>query len=266
VFDCPIQQPLGPEDCGIEDEREPAGMDFPRPDLTRARKRPTASSAPSLHPAAGSRPPMGSIPRASASPGNSPQWVLIAQIARPHGRHGEVVAEILTDFPERFHDRTRLWLVPPPRIGTPQREVRLENFWFLRSRVILKLQAIDSMNDAESLRGYGVAIPAAERAPLESGSWYAADLIGCRLIDLDGNADVGEIVDVDRGSSSTDLLVVSAGNPRSARREVLIPFVRDYLVSVDTAARRVEMRLPAGLLDINGPMTEEEKHLHGRGR
>jgi 16S rRNA processing protein RimM len=265
VFDCPIQQPLGPEDCGIEDEREPAGMDFPHPDLSRARKRAIALSAPSLHPAAGSHPPMGSTPRAPSS-ANAPQWVLIAQIARPHGRRGEVVAEILTDFPERFHDRPRLWLVPPPHIGTPPREVRLENFWFLRSRVIFKLQGIDSMTAAESLRGYGVAIPAAERAPLEAGSWYAADLVGCRLIDLDRNADVGEIVDVDRGTSSTDLLVVAAGNPRSPHRELLIPFVRDYLVCVDTAARRVEMRLPTGLLDINGPMTEEEKRLLGHGR
>lgn len=186
-------------------------------------------------------------------------WVLVARLIRPQGRRGELVAEILTDFPERFHQRRRLFLIPPARVGSASREVELENFWFLRSRIVLKFQGIESINDAEGLRGYEVAIPAAERAGLERDAVYVSDLIGCRLIDLNaGAADVGEVVDVDRGSSSVDLLVVRRAG-RGAGEELLIPLAKEYLVHIDTEKRRVEMRLPEGLGEINAPMTEEEK-------
>ncbi|HTV15495.1 MAG TPA: ribosome maturation factor RimM [Acidobacteriaceae bacterium] len=194
------------------------------------------------------------------TPPEPAEWVILARIVRPHGRHGEVVADVLTDFPERFHDRPHLWLIPPSRVSAGPREVFLENFWFLRSRVILKLQGVDSITAAEGVRGCHVAVPAAERAPLESGSWYAADLIGCRVIDLNRSAaEIGQIVDIDRGSSSTDLLVVRGAGSGAA--DLLIPFVRAYLVRVEPAERRVEMRLPEGLVDINSPLSEEEKRL-----
>lgn len=187
-------------------------------------------------------------------------WTLLASLVRPHGRRGEIVAEILTDFPERFHDRRRLYLIPPQRLGGKPREVALESFWFQRSRVVLKFRGIDSIKDAEALRGFDVAIPTAERASLGPGAVYVSDLVGCRLIDLNrGGADVGEIVDVDRGSSSTELLVVRRSGLRGAEAEALIPFVREYLVHIEVGERRVEMRLPEGLLEINAPMTEEEK-------
>lgn len=192
------------------------------------------------------------------------EWVLVAQLIRPQGRRGELVAEVLTDFPERFHQRKRLWLIPPERIGSRRREVELENFWFLRSRIVLKFRGIESINDAEGLRGYSVAIPAAERAPLEPGSVYAGDLIGCRVIDLNaGAADIGEVVDVDRGLSSTELLVVRRPGDH-AGDELLVPFVREYLVNVDTGSQQIQMRLPEGLQEIDAPMTEEEKELSRR--
>ncbi|MFP5230272.1 MAG: ribosome maturation factor RimM [Acidobacteriota bacterium] len=189
----------------------------------------------------------------------TPKWILLARLIRPHGRRGELVAEILTDFPERFHERKRLMLIPPERTGTRPREMDLENFWFLRSRIVMKFVGVDSINDAEALRGFEVAIPFAERAPLEAGSVYLSDLIGCRVVDLNRRAaEVGTVVDVDRESSNTELLVLRPADPGS-RELLLIPYVREYLVRVDTEHRRLEMRLPEGLLEINAPMTEEEK-------
>lgn len=189
-----------------------------------------------------------------------PQWVVVASIIRPHGRRGEVIADILTDFPERFHERKRVFLIPPARVGTSAREILVENFWFMRSRLVLKLHGIESINEAETLRGYDVAIPLAERAPLDSASVYISDLLGCRVIDLNrGSAEVGNIVDLDRSSSNTDLLVVKIAGARAPQEDALIPFVHDYLVRVDLPNRIVEMRLPPGLLDINAPVTDEEK-------
>src|ERR1700733_5302583 len=192
---------------------------------------------------------------AAASP-----LVLVAKLVRPHGRRGEMLADILTDFPERFHERSRLFLAPPGQVGTPAREIGIENFWFLRDRMVVKLQGIDSINDAEGLRGYELAIPPAERVPLADGAAYVSDLIGCSVIDLNSDGvNIGEVVDVDRGSSSTDLLVVKLRGGHGEPVQALIPFVRDYLAHMDAASRRIEMRLPEGLLEINAPMTEEEK-------
>jgi 16S rRNA processing protein RimM len=189
----------------------------------------------------------------------APTWVLLARLIRPHGRRGELVAEVLTDFPERFHQRPRLFLIPPERVGSRPREVLLENFWSLRSRIVMKFQAVDSINDAEALRGFEVAIPVEERAPLEAGSVYVSELIGCRVVDLNlDGAEIGEIVDVDRESSSTELLVLRRRR-RLGNEELLIPFVAQYLTRIDVANRLLEMRLPAGLLEINAPLTEEEK-------
>jgi 16S rRNA processing protein RimM len=204
--------------------------------------------------------PAPSRTQSSSQSSATPTWILVAHLIRPHGRRGEIIADILTDFPERFHTRTRLFLIPPERIGTPVREVGLENFWFMRSRIVLKFQGIDSINDAESLRNFEVAIPAAQRAPLEGGSVYTSDLLGCRVYDLNrSGAEVGEIIDIDRGTSSTDLLVVRIPGARGAQAEALIPFVQDYMVRMAVEERRIEMRLPEGLLAINAPLTEEEK-------
>jgi 16S rRNA processing protein RimM len=207
-------------------------------------------------------PPSAQGPESSAARARPP-WVVVARVIRPHGRRGELIAEILTDFPERFHERSRLFLIPPERISSRVREIELENFWFLRSRIVLKFLGIDSINEAEALRGFAVAIPAGERAPLDAGSVYVSELIGCRVIDLNGDgAEVGEVVDVDRGSSNTELLVVRRRDRREGG-ELLIPFVAEYVIRVDAGNRLLEMRLPEGLLEINAPMTEEEKREAG---
>ncbi len=237
-------------------------MPSPRPAIAREDQENPAGVA-SLHGGDGGLFSDQSASSSASPPDSRPSqpWVLLARLVRPHGRRGEIVAQIFTDFPQRFHQRSRLFLIPPERIRTRPREVHLDNFWFLRSRIIFKFQGVDSINDAEALRGYEVAIPAAERAPLEPGSVYVSDLIGCRVFDLNRDgALAGKIVDVDRASSSTELLVLeSPGVARSASSELLIPLVRDYLVRIDLPARRVEMRLPEGLLDINNPISEEEK-------
>ncbi|MGA8528983.1 MAG: ribosome maturation factor RimM [Acidobacteriaceae bacterium] len=227
-------------------------MDSPRPFPSRAQQEPRA-------------PQSGDAASRPAPPARSP-WTLLARLVRPQGRRGELTAELLTDFPERFHHRRRLYLIPPERIGTRPREIELENFWFLRSRIVLKFQGIDSINEAEAIRGYEVAIPAEERVALDPGSVYAGELIGCHVIDLNHDSlDVGEIVDLDRGSSSTELLVVHRRGLRGPDREALIPLVKEYIVRIDPDHRRVEMRLPEGLLEINAPITDEEKAQNAGG-
>jgi 16S rRNA processing protein RimM len=180
-------------------------------------------------------------------------WAILAQLVRPQGRNGEIIAELLTDFPERFAVRKRLFLLASETTVAPAREISLERHWLHKGRVVLKFSGVDSIDDADALRGLLVAIPASERVPLNDDSVYIADLIGCEVIDVASSPmRIGLVKDLDDEAA---LLIVQ----RPEGEEILIPFAKAYLVSVDPAARRIEMRLPDGLLDINAPLTDEER-------
>jgi 16S rRNA processing protein RimM len=176
------------------------------------------------------------------------QWAWLARIRRTQGRKGEVFADILTDFPERFADRRRLWLLPAAAGATAPREVELTAHWLHKGGIVLHFTGVDSISGAEALIGMAVAIPSAERAPLAEDEAYIGDLIGCALVDMASGQPtiIGEIEDVDTTAGPAPLLVV-----RSSTGEVLVPFAKAYLRKVDVSARHVEMALPEGLVDLN---------------
>ena len=192
-------------------------------------------------------------------------WVWLARIRRPQGRKGEVFAEILTDFPEKFAERKQLWLL---RVtsgagdSSDPRCVELENHWPHKSGgqsgIVLHFAGVASISDAEKLNGLIVALPAEERAMLGEDEVHIADLIGCELVDVGGPGPnpeavvVGRIENVDRsaGPSTADavpLLIV-----RGERGEVLVPFAKSFLRKLDLVGKRVEMALPKGLVELNG--------------
>ena len=182
-------------------------------------------------------------------------WVWLARLRRPQGRKGEVFAEILTDFPEKFTERRQLWLLAgedSPQGGSAQaaapRPVELIAHWPHKGGMVLHFAGVDSIAAAEELAGRIVAIPRAGRAPLGDDEVYIDDLIGCTLLDTAGAEplNVGEIEDVDRAAGPVALLVV-----RGAAGEVLVPFAKSYLKKIDLERRRVEMALPEGLANLN---------------
>ncbi len=177
---------------------------------------------------------------------DTPQpWLRVARIARPQGHRGEVVADLLTDFPERFAGSPTV-LLRAPRALSPSKTVAVERYRLHQGRVVLKLSGCDSMNDAELLRDFEVVVPWEQRMPLSEDEVYVAELAGCVLIDARTETPVGTITDVDRESSNTELLVVEM----NGGREVLIPFVRAYLPRLDLEARTLRMHLPEGLTEL----------------
>jgi 16S rRNA processing protein RimM len=172
---------------------------------------------------------------------------------------------LLTDFPERFESRKQVFLAPPEFIGAQDdaRASEVSSFWLPvgrnEGRIVLHLKGIESIDDAESLAGLDVLVPATERAPLEDDANYISDLVGCTLYDLavaGSPLEVGIVTDVQfamtpdgtrRLEDAAPLLSVEAPDGS----EILIPFVKAFLVSLDPAARRIEMSLPPGLIDVN---------------
>jgi 16S rRNA processing protein RimM len=194
-------------------------------------------------------------------------WVLLARIVRPQGRRGEVLADIFTDFPEHFAKRKRLFLRPPTGAQLDARrdtirETRVESHWLHKGRVVLKFVEVDSIADADTLRGFEVVIPREERMPLQGDAVYVSDLLGVRVIDVSrGHAeDAGEIMDVEPEGAGPAMLVIRT----PAGEELLIPFVRAYLRKLDIEAKRMEMELPLGLLAMQAPLTEQERLAESR--
>jgi 16S rRNA processing protein RimM len=175
-------------------------------------------------------------------------WVLLAHIVRPQGRHGEVLADIFTDFPEHFSQRRRVFLRPPGGQIDAMREVKVVSHWLHKGRVVLKFAQVDSMTEAEKLRGFDLVIPREERMPLSGDAVYVSDLLGVRVIDVSrgGCIDAGEITDVEPEGPGPAMLVVRS----QAGEEILIPFVRAYLRKMDLEGKRLEMDLPEGLLAV----------------
>ncbi|MDQ1694108.1 MAG: rRNA processing protein RimM [Acidobacteriaceae bacterium] len=181
-------------------------------------------------------------------------FVLLARLIRPQGRHGELLADVLTDFPERFAERTHVWLLPAQGEALP-READLERHWPHKGRIVLKFAGVDSINDAEPYRGWHVAIPRQQRAPLDEDAVYIGDLVGCRVYNETTASDLGPLLDVARGEGGApDMLVLEQHG-----EELLIPFVKAFLVGIDLEARLLRMRLPPGLTEINAPLSEEER-------
>ena len=176
------------------------------------------------------------------------EWAWLAHIRHPQGRKGEVFAEILTDFPEKFEERKRLWLLAEGASAATPREVELVAHWLHKGGIVLHFAGVDSISAAERLKGLIVAIPRTERAALGEDEVYIADLVGCQLVDVAGAVVVvGEIEDVDRTAGPVALLVV-----QGAKGEVLVPFAKSYIRKIDLAGKRVEMALPEGLAELNG--------------
>jgi 16S rRNA processing protein RimM len=179
--------------------------------------------------------------------------VTVARILRPHGRRGEVAAEILTDFPERLTRLAgvELWDGRPPGVAQGPRRVAVRSCRLTQSRggqAIFHFEGADSILDAEKLVGLEVRIPFAKRMPLPSGSYYVTDLIGCEVWERGGVA-IGCVRDVQatgEGVAGTPILVVD-----SPQGELLVPLAREICVRVDVEARRIELILPEGLRELN---------------
>jgi 16S rRNA processing protein RimM len=163
--------------------------------------------------------------------------------------------EVHTDVPERFTPGMRLFALAK---GGKRRELKLEEFWPHKEWLVLKFAGVDSMSEAETLIGNEVQVPASERAHLEPGWTYISELIGCKV--FAGDREVGELKDVEFGAGEAPLLLVKSG-----ANSYEIPFAEAYLKGVDLKNKRIDMELPEGLLEVNAPLTPEEKKQQHQG-
>ncbi len=166
--------------------------------------------------------------------------ITIAKLVKPRGLRGEIVADILTDFPERFDNLKRVAIVHPNGETT---EIEIEKFWFQKNRIVLKFAGFDSIEAAETLRGSEICVTEAEAVELEDDEFFDWELIDCAVETVEGTR-IGTVREVMR-TGGTEILVVAGET-----KEYLIPFAEAICISVDIEKKLIKVDAPEGLLDF----------------
>lgn len=190
----------------------------------------------------------------------------MARILSARGNKGEVAAEILTNFPERLTKLQEVFLGPPKGDSEPRR-VALKSCWLSqnhRSQIVFHLEGVNSISEAEKLRGFEVLLPFDQRVNLAAGQYFVSDLIGCSVFETPASLPVvasspcllaqapvllGTVRDVQfpgEGTAGTPLLEVD-----TAQGELLIPLAVDICTKIDVQGRRIDVALPEGLRELN---------------
>ncbi len=234
---------------GAREAREPRNPRTPRkpatarPNLRQARKAPEAAGSP-LRPEG---------PELA-------ETIAVGRVLRPHGLRGEVLVEVLSDVPDRLAPGRSLLLMrggrPPValvvegcragaagRRSGPRRAASAPSGGGERpAAVLLSFGGIGDRDAADALRGGWLEIERSQAEPAPRGTYYHYELLGCRCVQR--GDDLGEVVEVVEDGGGV-LLLVSDGS-----RQVPVPFVKRFLRGVDVAARRIEVELPPGLLEV----------------
>ena len=169
-----------------------------------------------------------------------PSFIAIARIARTRGNRGEVLADLYTDFPDRFDALEEVWLEAEAR---PRRHMALEESWEHKGRRVLKFAGVDSISAAEEWVGCWVVIPVDRAVPLPEGTYFDHDLMGCAVEDAAGNR-LGTVREVLHIAGNSQLVVEHAGG------EYLIPAVESICLEVSVKEKRIRVDLPEGLMDL----------------
>jgi len=173
---------------------------------------------------------MASSPEAS--------WLAVGRVRRPHGIHGEVTVEILTDFPERLTDGIEIGLGrDAPEFRRTVHHVRMH-----KGAWLLSFAELPTRDEVEEWRGLHVFLPPQERSKLPPTYYYEHELVGCRCVLADGSA-LGIVTALQDGPGGS-LLAVAAN-----AGEVLVPFRSPTVVRVDLEAGTIVLDPPRGLFD-----------------
>jgi 16S rRNA processing protein RimM len=169
----------------------------------------------------------------------APTHLVVGRVLAPWGRAGQVRAEILTDFPERFSRLDEIL------VGEDHVPYRLQSARLHKGQVVLKLEGVDDPEQASELRGELLYIPTSEAMPLGEDQYYHYQIVGLDVWTDDGRY-LGRITDI-LETGANDVYVV-----RQDGREVLIPALAQVVQEVDLAHQRMTVTLLPGLVEEEG--------------
>ncbi|MFC1846558.1 ribosome maturation factor RimM [Chloroflexota bacterium] len=166
----------------------------------------------------------------------TPQFIPIGEVLTPHGTKGHFLVEPLTDFPERFDAGSKIYINRQP-LTIDTSSVKKSNF-------IIKVNAVDSAEDANKLQGQQIEIYNSQLKSLAKGQYYHFQLIGLCVYTVEGEP-LGSIKQI-LSYPGNDVYVVEGEED-----EILIPAVEDVVKRIDIKRRRMIVEAIDGLLELN---------------
>jgi len=164
------------------------------------------------------------------------EFITIGRILAPLGIRGKLKVQIVTDFPERFTPHSKVYINRQP--------LTIDSTEWHKGKVIIKLTTVDSVEEAQKLRGQPVEIPHSQLHSLPEGQYYHFQLIGLEVWTTQGDL-LGNITDILTAESNDNYVV------RGAMGEILIPAIADVVKSVDLDKGHMVIEAIEGLLSLN---------------
>jgi 16S rRNA processing protein RimM len=161
-------------------------------------------------------------------------------LGRPRGNRGELTAVSLSSKPERF---ARLREIRLAGLAGDRASYEVEEVWEHSGELVFKFKGVDSISDAEKLRGAEVQVPRSERVELDPGEYFHSDLIGCEVHDRVSGRTIGKVTNFEE-FGGPPLLEIDGGR-------MLIPFVKAICVDIRPDEKVIHVEIPEGLEDIN---------------
>lgn len=167
------------------------------------------------------------------------QFLRVGVISSTHGLKGEVKVFPTTDDPRRFEGLKKVLL----DTGKEQIKLEITGVRFFKNQVILKFRGYDHINDIEKYKGMDLLIAREDAVPLEENENFIADLIDMTVV-TDLGETLGTLVDVLQ-TGANDVYVVETPQ----KKEILLPAIRDCILSVDVEEKKMVVHVLEGLLD-----------------
>ncbi|MBD2437286.1 ribosome maturation factor RimM [Nostoc sp. FACHB-110] len=180
---------------------------------------------------------------------NLDDWLTIGKIVAPQGLAGELRVYPETDFPERFEEPGKRWMLRPGETEPQPIELLSGRYLDGKNLYVIRIAGVDNRNQAEELRDCQLYVPASDRPELGEDEYHVVDLIGLEVFLQESGELLGNVVDVI--PAGNDLLEVQLIASEKKQKTVLIPFVREIAPVVDLQTKRIEITPPPGLLEIN---------------
>jgi 16S rRNA processing protein RimM len=168
--------------------------------------------------------------------------ISVARAVRTRGLKGEIVADLLTDFPERFDEVDKMVALSP---NGDRKIVELEDFWFQNHRIVMKLRGCDTVEAASEFAGYHFCVAEAKRVLLAEDEYYDFELEGCSVQLVNGE----KVGNVQRILKTGGAVILVIATPKGA--ELLVPLAESIVIEIDIAGKRIVIDPPEGLLELS---------------
>lgn len=175
------------------------------------------------------------------NPPQSPQYLILGEILRPHGVRGELRMRVFTDYPERIAEKPHL-ILAENEDGKKARQIKLESVRMHQNYALVKFEGVDDRDAADLLRELLVLVAIDDAIPLEEGEFYLYQVIGLQVITDEGET-LGTVKEV-METGANDVYIVDTEH----YGEVLLPAIPSIILKTDVEAGIVTVHIMDGLL------------------